>query len=81
MKKAWRTISSYGSIFIVLYAENGRLLDYYKESTYNGDIATRAFSFKEWSEEIPQKIKERLNGELMKIGEFTKFIERRNDNV
>ena len=81
MKKAWRTISSYGSTFIVLFAENGKCLDFYKESTCKGDIAPRAFSFKEWSEEIPQKIKERLNGELIEIGEFTKFIERGNDNV
>lgn len=81
MKKAWRTISSYGSTFIVLYAENGKCLDYYKESTFNGDIAPRAFSFKEWNEMIPQKIKGRLNDELLKKGEFTEFIERRNDNV
>lgn len=81
MKKAWRTVSSYGSTYIVLYAENGKLLNYYKESTYNGEIAIRTFSFKEWNEMIPQKIKGRLNDELMKRGEFTKFIEKKNDNV
>lgn len=81
MKKAWRIKASYGSNYIVLYAEDGRELDIYKESTCMGMIAPRAFSFTEYNQGIPQKIAETLNNGLKKCGVYTDFIERSHDNV
>ena len=81
MKKAWRLKASYGSQYVVLYAEDGRELDIYKESTCMGMIAPRAFSFMEYNQGIPQKIAETLNNGLKKYGVYTDFIERSHDNV
>lgn len=81
MKKAWRIKASYGSNYIVLYAEDGRELGMYKESNCMGMITPRAFSFMEYNQGIPQKIAETLNNELKKYGLYTDFIERRHDNV
>jgi len=81
MKKAWRIKASYGSNYIVLYAEDGREIDRYKESTCTGMIAPRMFSFMEYNQGIPQKIAETLNNRLKKYGLYTDFIERSHDNV
>lgn len=81
MKKAWRIKVGYGSYYIDLYAEDGRALDIYKESTCMGIIAPRAFSFMEYNQSIPQKIAENLNDGLKKYGVYTDFIERSHDNV
>ena len=81
MKKAWRIKSSYGSNYIILYAEDGREIDIYKESTCMGMIAPRGFSFREYNQVIPQKIAENLNNGLKKCGVYTDFIERSYDNV
>ena len=74
MKQAWRIKSSYGSNFIVLYAEDGREVDIYKESTCMGMVAPRVFSFMEYNQGIPQKIAETLNNGLKKYGRYTDFI-------
>jgi len=74
MKQAWRIKASYGSNFIVLYAEDGRELDIYKESTCMGMVAPRAFTFMEYNQGIPQKIAETLNNGLKKHGRYTDFI-------
>lgn len=81
MKKAWRIKASYGSQYVVLYAEDGRELDIYKESTCMGMIAPRAFSFIEYNQGVPQKIAETLNNKLKEFGVYTDFIERSHDNV
>ena len=81
MKKAWRIKASYGSTYVILYAEDGRELDIYKESTCMGIIAPRGFSFMEYNQGIPQKIAETLNNGLKKCGVYTDFIERSHDNV
>ena len=81
MKKAWRIKASYGSNYIILYAEDGREIDRYKESTCMGMIAPRMFSFMEYNQGIPQKIAETLNNGLKKYGVYTDFIERSHDNV
>ena len=75
MKQAWRIKASYGSNFIVLYAEDGRELDIYKESTCMGMVAPRTFTFMEYNQGIPQKIAETLNNGLKKHGRYTDFIE------
>ena len=70
MKKAWRLHTSYGTTYIVLFLENGRYLEYYKESD-----KVRGFKFSEWLEGVPQGICTRLNEDLKSKGEYTKYIE------
>lgn len=74
MKQAWRILSSYGNYFVACYSEEGRILDYYKESTCMGMVAPRVFSFMEYNQGIPQKIAETLNNGLKKYGRYTDFI-------
>ena len=74
MKKAWRIKADYGSYYVVLYAENGKELDYYKLSTFNGMIMPKVFSFADWMEDIPQGIVHQLNAQLKEKGEYTPYI-------
>ena len=77
MKKAWRLKASYGVNYVVLYSENGKELDYYKESNSRGEIRAKAFTFADWLATIPQGIANRLNEELKNKGEYAQFIENR----
>ena len=81
MKQAWRIKANYGSNYIVLYTEDGKEVDIYKESTCMGMIAPRVFSFMEYNQGIPQKIAETLNNGLKKCGFYADFIEMSHDNV
>ena len=74
MKKAWRIEAQYGSTFIVLFSESGKIIDYYRESTCTGMVKPRAFSFLEYDKGVPQNIMGRLNKGLCSIGEYTNFI-------
>lgn len=75
MKKAWRTENRYGTCYIVLYSEDGRELDIYKEfdNKWHEERA-KGFTFGDWLERKPQTICGNLNNELRAKGEFTDYI-------
>lgn len=75
MKKAWRLKASYGVNFVVLYSEDGKELDYYKEPNNKGEMRAKAFTFAQWLSAIPQEIENKLNEELKNRGEYARFIE------
>ena len=75
MKKAWRLKAGYGMNYLVLYSEDGKELDYYKESNGQGEIKPRAFTFREWLDAVPQLIANRLNAELKDKDLYAQFIE------
>lgn len=75
MRKAWRLRGFYGSTYITLFAENGKILDTY--SYYSSLLKKRIprpFTFKEYDNGLPQKIAMELNNRLKNSGEFTEFI-------
>jgi len=75
MKKAWRTETRYGTCFIVLYSENGKELDIYKEFDEKwNEMRPKGFTFKEWLNIVPQKICGKLNKALRENGEYTDYI-------
>lgn len=82
MKKAWRLRNVYGYTYVTLFSEDGRILDTYKyHDSMFGRPMPRPFTFSEWNDGLPQMIAIELNERLKSNGEFTEFIETRNDNV
>lgn len=76
MKKAWRLRHVYGYTYVVLFSEDGKILDtYYYHDSMFGKQMPRPFTFKEYNDGLPQAIAMELNRRLKNNGEFTEFVQ------